>query len=127
MPHQRHSGAFRTDDARQHQDAIENLFDGALVRDQDVDAGLDEVVRDLRLQVGKADHQVGSKFEDFVDLRRSECRDFGFQPRLFRAAREAGNTDDAFVLAEKVERLGGLTREANDALRTVCRFHSILT
>ena len=71
---------------------------------------------DIRLQIREPEHEVGSQRHDPVDLRAGECG----HPRLFlaRARRphgESRDADDARVLAEQIERLGGLFGETNDA------------
>ena len=104
------------DDARQHQDHLEDLFDGALIEDDDVDAGLDQILRDGGLEVGEADHEVGFEFQDLIDFGGSEGRDFGLQAGFFGTAGVAGNADDAILLAQQVEGFGGLFGEADDSL-----------
>jgi hypothetical protein len=70
------------------------------------------------LHVGKADRQVGREREDAVDLRARERRDARLLvTRLGRAHGEAGDADDAVLLAERVEHLGRLFGEADDAAR----------
>src|SRR3989449_3286975 len=105
------------DDRRQHQDHVEDLVDRALVEEHHVEARLGKLARDVGLQVGETDHQVGLELEDLVGLRRKERR----HPRLLapRARRPhgvAGDADDAALLAEEIQRLGGLFSEADDAL-----------
>jgi hypothetical protein len=49
---------------------------------------------------------------------------FGFSRRAIAGAhREAADADDAMLLAQRVQHLGGLLGEADDALRAPCSFH----
>jgi hypothetical protein len=62
-----------------------------VVADPDLDAAPHELPRDVGLEVGEADREVGLERQDLVELRRDERRD----ARLFfagpgRADREAG-------------------------------------
>ena len=82
----------------------------------DGDAGADEIGRDVGLQVGEGQHEIGLEREDFRDVRRDEGR----YPRLLapdlrRPHGIAGDADDAVLLAEQIQRLHGLFGEADDA------------
>ena len=79
-------------------------------------AGAHQLRGNVRLQVGEAEYEVGLEREDAVNLGAGEGR----YPRLLaprprRADGEAGNADDAPVLAQQVERFGGLLGETDDA------------
>lgn len=72
---------------------------------------------DIGLQIRKAQHQVWFQGQDLVDLRAGEGgHSRFFVARLPRAHGEAGNAHDAMLLAEQVQRLGGLLGQADDAL-----------
>src|SRR3546814_10482979 len=73
---------------------------------------------DVGLDVGEADHEVRRELQDLVDLRAVECADLGlFLARPRRAHGEAADADDPVLLAERVQHLGGLLGQADDALR----------
>ncbi len=83
----------------------------------DRDAAPDQLGDDVGLQVGEGQDQVGLERQDLVEVRGNERGD----PRLFpshprRAHRIARHADDAAILAEEIQRLHGLFRQANDAL-----------
>ena len=81
------------------------------------DAGADEGSCDVGLQVGKAEHEVGLERDDALDIGAGEGRHLGLlAPSARRAHREARNSDNAPLLAEKVERFGRLLGQADDAL-----------
>jgi hypothetical protein len=82
------------------------------------DAGLDQLARDVGLQVGKAEDEVRPDGEDLVQVAAGEGEDLG----LFLACAGwthgvAADADDAMLLAEGVEDLDGFRRQADDALR----------
>src|SRR5690606_21551380 len=109
----------RADHCAEPADVIEDAGDAAVVRDPDLDAGRDEFACDVGLDVGKADREVGFQREDFTDLRTGERGDLRLlAARTWRAHGEAGNADDAILLAERVQDLGRLLGEADDAPRT---------
>src|SRR3546814_10834024 len=59
-----------------------------------------------------------SDLQDLVDLRAGECADLGlFLARPRRAHGEDADADDPVLLAERVQNLGGLLGQADDALR----------
>ena len=96
----------------------EDLGHAALVEHRDLHAMADQLRGDVGLQVGKAEHAVGPQFQDLVDLGREEGADLGlFLACPARPHRVAGDADDARLLAEQVQPLGGLLGEADDALR----------
>jgi hypothetical protein len=83
-----------------------------------LDAEADQLRGDVRLQVGKAQHEVGLQFDNLVDLRAGECGDPGFlTPRARRAHGESRDADNACFLAQQIERFGGLLGETHDAGR----------
>ena len=62
---------------------------------------LDQRLRDVGLDIGEADREVGLEREDPVDLRAGESRDLRLlAPGARRPHREAGDADDALLLAE---------------------------
>jgi hypothetical protein len=83
-----------------------------------VEAGAHQLGGDVRLQVGEAQHQVRRELDDACGA----CAGEGGHPRLLapgarRTDGESGDTDDAPLLAEEIERLGRLLGEAHDPLR----------
>jgi hypothetical protein len=65
-----------------------------------LDAEPDQLRGDIRLQIGKSQHQVGLQLRDLVDLRARECRHARLlPPGARRTNREAGDADDARFLA----------------------------
>ena len=43
-----------------------------MIRNPDLDAGADQVARDVRLDIGKPDDEIGFERENRVDLRTRE-------------------------------------------------------
>src|SRR3546814_2582716 len=63
-----------------------------------LDTGLDQLARDIGLDVGETDRQVGFKLQDLADLRAGEGGDFRlFLARPRRPHGEAGDADDAEI------------------------------
>ena len=80
--------------------------------------GAHELRRDIGLQVGETQHEVGLESDDALDLRAGECGDSRLLfTGAWRTHGEAGDTDDAPVLTEEIERLRCLLGQADDALR----------
>ena len=107
---------FAADHAAERAQHAQDVGDAALVEHVDLHAATNQRRRDVGLQVREPEHQVGLQRDDTVDLRAGECR----YPRLLapgtrRTDRETRNADDAPVLAEQVQRLGGLLGQADDA------------
>ena len=74
------------------------------------------VGRDVRLQVGKGQHQIGRERENFRNVGRGEGRDARlFAPHTRRPHRIAGDADNAVVLAEEIERLHGFFGQTDDS------------
>ena len=97
----------------------EDLGHAALVGDEHVEAGTDQLVGQRGLHVGEADDEVGLQRHDLVDLAVEEGRHARLLvARAARANGVAGDADDAVLLAEQVQPLGGFFCEADDALRT---------
>ena len=59
-----------TDHRAQPADIGEDAVDAAMVADPYLHAGLDQLARDIGLDVGKADRQVRLQLEDLADLSR---------------------------------------------------------
>ena len=109
---------LRADQARHQPQRAEDLGHAALVGDEHIEPGADQLVGECGLHVREADHQVGLECHDLVDLAVEE----GTDPRLLlaRAARPHGvaaDADDARLLAQQVQPLGGFFGQADDALR----------
>ena len=105
----------------------EDLRDAALVGDEHVEAGADQLVGERGLHVGEADHEIGLERDDLVDLAVEERRNARLLvARAARPHRVAGDPDDARLLAEEVEPFGGLLGEADDALGAVGIHSSIV-
>ncbi len=104
------------DHAPEHADHAQDLRDAAVIEEVNLDSGTREIGGDVRLQVREAEHEVGAQRDDAVDLRAGERRDFRLlASRARRANGESRDPDDARILAEEVERLGRLLRQADDA------------
>jgi len=83
-----------------------------------VQALTDQLGGDVRLQVREAEHQVRGERDDAPGAGAGEGRDARLlAPGPRWAHGEAGDADDAPLLPEQIERLGGLLGEADDALR----------
>jgi hypothetical protein len=66
----------------------------------------------------KAKHEIGLQRNDLRNVRRDKPGSARLLlPRLRRPHRVAGDADDAVLLAEEVEGLGGLFGQTDDALR----------
>src|SRR5262249_53215184 len=108
---------FRADHRAEPSHVAQNALDRAVVADPHLDATTDQRLGDVGLDVGEADRKIRSEPEDPIDLRAGERR----PPRLLpagvrRTDREAGDADDAMLLTERVEHLGGFFGQADDAL-----------
>src|SRR6185503_2152900 len=107
----------RADDGRKRQDHRENLVHRALVEDHDVEPGLGEIGRNVGLGSREAEHEIRLQLEDSIDLRREKGGNARlFAPRARRPHGVARDADDAPLLAQEVEGLGGFLGEADDAL-----------
>src|SRR6185369_12491014 len=99
-------------------DIVEDAGDRTVIADPDLDPGSDQFARDVGLDVGKADDEVGLELEDLADLRARERRDLGLFPaRARRPYGESRDADDAPLFADRVEDLSRLLGQADDALR----------
>ena len=95
----------------------ENLIDAALVEHRHLHAVAYQGRRDIRLQIGKAEHAIGLQRQDFVYLGAGERTDARlFSPGNFRPDCVARDTRNAMRLAEHVQPLGGFLGHADDAL-----------
>ena len=111
---------FAADHAAEHADHAQDLRDAAVIEEVHLDARARELGRDVGLQVREAEHEVRLEREDAVDLRAGECRHLRLlAPRPRRPHGEAGDADDARVLAEQVQRLRRLLGQADDAFGIV--------
>ena len=89
-----------------------------MIADPDFDTGTDQITRDIGLDIGEANNEIRLKIENGRDLRARKGRDFRLllaRPRW--AHGKTGNANDAVFLAERVENLGRLFSQADDALR----------
>src|SRR5476649_2768728 len=117
--HQSEPARLGGDNPRQSEHHVKDLFHRSLIEDEYVHSAPDQIVRDLRLEVREADHQIRPEIEDLVYPGRCECRNLGL-PASFRwTASIAGNADDAFVLAQQIKRLGGFFRQEDKALGAI--------
>ena len=127
MPASRLRLLGRADQRAERADHVENARDVALVEGMHGDIGADQLGRDVGLQIGKGEHQVGLEREDFRHVGGDEGGDARLlPPHLRRPHRIAGDADDAAVLAEQIERLDGLFRQANDSLGRIHGFRRVL-
>jgi len=107
-----------TDHAAQYTDHAQDFGHRAVIEHMHFDAGTDEGGCDIGLQVGEAEHQVGLKFDDALDLGAGEGRNLWLlATRARRPHSEARDPDDAPVLAQQVEGLGRLLGQADNAVR----------
>jgi hypothetical protein len=94
----------------------EDAIHRAVVADPDFDPALDQRLRDVGLDVREADREVGLERQDLVQLRADERRHAGLLlARAGRAHGEARDADDALLFAERIEHLGGLLGQADNA------------
>src|SRR4029079_15568944 len=105
----------RADHGAARADHREDAGDVALVEDVYGDARAHQIGDDVSLQIGERQHQIGLERENFRNVRGDE----GGDPRLLaadlrRSHRVAGDTDDAVLLAEQIQRLDGLFSQADD-------------
>jgi len=74
-----------------------------------------QLSRDRRLEIRKGKDEVWLKGENFWNVGRSKGRNARLLPPDSRGPHGiAGNTDDAVLLTEKVERFDRLLRRADD-------------
>ena len=86
-----------------------------MVEDVHLDAGADQCGGDVRLQVREAEYEIRLERDDAIDFRRRECRNLRLlATRSRRPHREAGDADDAPLLAEQVQGFRRLLRETDD-------------
>jgi hypothetical protein len=112
---------LHADHPAQRADHREYVLHGALIENMHGDAVAYERGGNVRLKIREPEHEIGLELEDPIDLRAREGGDFRFLlPCSRRAHREAGNTDDAPLLAERVQRLRCLLRHADDAFGVGC-------
>ena len=77
-----------------------------------------EIGGNVGLQIGERQDQIGLQGEDLVDVRRREGAHARFLPASLRRAHNiAGDANDAVLLAQQVQRLDGLFREADNSAR----------
>jgi hypothetical protein len=108
---------FGADQPADRFDHAEDVVDAAHVEGVDRHAGLDQVARDVALQVREGEHQIGPGGENLVDVAAGEGEDLGLLlARFGRAHGVAGNADDAVLFAERVEHFDGFGGQADDTL-----------
>jgi hypothetical protein len=108
----------RADQCAEPADVVDDLRHRAVVADPDFDAGRDQLARDVGLDVGETDDQVRLELQDLADLRAGEGRHLRLlAARARRPHGEAGDADDALLLADRVENLGRLFGQADDTAR----------
>jgi hypothetical protein len=81
----------------------------------DRDTGFHEVGNDAGLQIGKGQHEIGLKREDFSDIGGDEGGDARLFPSYLRGPH--GITRNAYnpgILAHKIERLYGFFGKADN-------------
>jgi acyl dehydratase len=98
-------------------DRLQHLGHGSLVEDDHWHAALREFARDVALQVREADDEVGSKFDDPLEVGVEKRTHRGLLLCLGRPECEASDTDDTVAQAEPVQRLGGLLGDGHNPLR----------
>ena len=89
---------MRADHRAEPADVGEDAIHAAMVADPHLDAGLDQLARDIGLDIGEADRQIGLELQDLADLRvdeRGDLRLFLARPR--RPHSETGDADDAML------------------------------
>ncbi len=90
--------------------------DRAVIADPDLDAGLDQIARDVGLDIGKPITRSGSSLRISPIFALVNAETFGFfLARTRRTHGEARDTDDAVFLADRVEDFGRLFGQADDA------------
>ena len=79
---------------------------------------LDERVRDIGLNVGETDCEIGFEAKDPIDPGTRESRHLGLLLACLRRAHgEARNAGDAVRFSERVKHFGRFFRQADDAFR----------
>src|SRR5262249_52465976 len=104
-------------EAANDQDHLEDLVHGALVERIDRMTATNELGRDVGLQIGERQNQVGLQRLDGFEARVKKAGDPRLLTGLRRSHGVAGDAYDTVALAEEVERLGGLLGQADDAAR----------
>src|SRR5262249_26569450 len=72
------------DDCTQDADDLKNLRHRALVEEVDRNASKRQLARDLRLQIGKAEHQVRFELENAIEFGIEKGADLGLLPGFRR-------------------------------------------
>ena len=84
----------------------------------DVESTADQIRDDVRLEVGEGQDQIGLQCKDLVDIRRSEGAHSLFLAASLRWTHNvAGDTGNADLFAEQVERFDSLFGEADNSAR----------
>ena len=114
---QRVGARRRPDHGADNPDHLQDLGDASLVEDHHRIAALDEFRRNVSLQIGKAQHEVGLERLDAVVVRVNERGDSRLRTRLRRPHGVCGHANHAIAFAEHVQRLRRLLSQADDAGR----------
>src|SRR5690606_9075711 len=115
-----------TDQGAQAADVINDPVDAAVVGNPHLHPAAHQLGGDVGLDVGKADRQVRLELEDLADLGAGARAYLGlFLARLRRAHGEAADADDPVLLAERVQGLGRLFGQADDAPGAAAHGYSI--
>src|SRR5688572_29711405 len=104
---------------------LQYLGHAALIEDHHRVAALDQLGRDVGLQIGEAEDQVGLERFDLFVFGVDERRDARLASRFRRPHRVTGYADDAVALAEEIQRFRRLLGQAHDARRVAA--HNLLT
>ena len=89
-----------------------------MIADPHFDAALDQRLRDVGLDIGEANHEIRLQGENAVELGADEGRDARFlAARARRTHGKSRDADDPLFQPERVQNLGGLFGQTDDAPR----------
>src|SRR5581483_3509959 len=105
----------------------QDLLDTAMVEYVNLEPRPHQLSRNVSLEVGKAEHEIGLQGCDPIDFGARESGNARLLPACPRwAHRETRYPNDPPVLLEEIQRLGGLLRQAHNALGEPCCRHVTL-
>lgn len=80
-----------------------------------------EISRNIGLEIGEAQDQIGFQGENLVQFCARECGNLGFFLACScRPDGETGDPNDSMILFEKIQCLGGLLSKTDDTLWELC-------
>ena len=89
-----------------------------MIADPHLDAALDQRLRDVGLDIGETDDEVRLQGQNAIELGADEGRDSRFLAACARGAHgKSGDANDALFQPKRVQNLGWLFSQTDDAPR----------